>query len=44
MMLDDTSVHLKQGDVIVQQATNHGGSIMARNPVDPVCADGFKGA
>jgi mannose-6-phosphate isomerase-like protein (cupin superfamily) len=23
MMLDDTSVHLKQGDVIVQQATNH---------------------
>jgi hypothetical protein len=24
MMLDDTSVHLNQGDVIVQQATNHG--------------------
>jgi mannose-6-phosphate isomerase-like protein (cupin superfamily) len=24
MMLDDTSVHLKQGDVVVQQATNHG--------------------
>ena len=24
MMLDDTSAHLKQGDVIVQQATNHG--------------------
>ena len=24
MMLDDTSVHLKAGDVIVQQATNHG--------------------
>jgi mannose-6-phosphate isomerase-like protein (cupin superfamily) len=24
MMLDDASVHLKQGDVIVQQATNHG--------------------
>jgi mannose-6-phosphate isomerase-like protein (cupin superfamily) len=24
MMLDATSVHLKQGDVIVQQATNHG--------------------
>ncbi len=24
MMLDDTSVHLTQGDVIVQQATNHG--------------------
>jgi mannose-6-phosphate isomerase-like protein (cupin superfamily) len=24
MMLDDSSVHLKQGDVIVQQATNHG--------------------
>jgi mannose-6-phosphate isomerase-like protein (cupin superfamily) len=23
MMLDDSSVHLKQGDVIVQQATNH---------------------
>ena len=23
MMLDDTSVHLKQGEVIVQQATNH---------------------
>ena len=23
MMLDDTSVHLKPGDVIVQQATNH---------------------
>jgi Cupin domain len=23
MMLDDTSVHLQQGDVIVQQATNH---------------------
>jgi mannose-6-phosphate isomerase-like protein (cupin superfamily) len=23
MMLDDTSVHLRQGDVIVQQATNH---------------------
>jgi len=23
MVLDDTSVHLKQGDVIVQQATNH---------------------
>jgi naringenin degradation protein FdeH len=23
MMLDDTNVHLKQGDVIVQQATNH---------------------
>jgi mannose-6-phosphate isomerase-like protein (cupin superfamily) len=24
MMLDDSSVHLQQGDVIVQQATNHG--------------------
>jgi mannose-6-phosphate isomerase-like protein (cupin superfamily) len=24
MMLDDASVHLTQGDVIVQQATNHG--------------------
>jgi mannose-6-phosphate isomerase-like protein (cupin superfamily) len=24
MMLDDTSVHLKEGDVVVQQATNHG--------------------
>ena len=24
MMLDETSVHLKPGDVIVQQATNHG--------------------
>jgi naringenin degradation protein FdeH len=24
MMLDDTSVHLKQGDMVVQQATNHG--------------------
>jgi mannose-6-phosphate isomerase-like protein (cupin superfamily) len=24
MMLDDTSVHLQEGDVIVQQATNHG--------------------
>ena len=24
MMLDDTSVHLRSGDVIVQQATNHG--------------------
>jgi len=24
MMLDDTSVHLKEGDMIVQQATNHG--------------------
>jgi quercetin dioxygenase-like cupin family protein len=24
MMLDDTSVHLKDGDVIVQQSTNHG--------------------
>jgi mannose-6-phosphate isomerase-like protein (cupin superfamily) len=24
MLLDDTSVHLQQGDVIVQQATNHG--------------------
>ena len=24
MMLDDTNVHLKSGDVIVQQATNHG--------------------
>jgi mannose-6-phosphate isomerase-like protein (cupin superfamily) len=24
MMLDDTSVHVKEGDVIVQQATNHG--------------------
>lgn len=24
MMLDDSSVHLRQGDVIVQQATNHG--------------------
>src|SRR5260370_14508738 len=24
MMLDDTTVHLKQGDVVVQQATNHG--------------------
>src|SRR5215813_15280338 len=24
MMLDDTSVHLKPGDMIVQQATNHG--------------------
>ena len=23
MLLDDTTVHLKQGDVIVQQATNH---------------------
>jgi mannose-6-phosphate isomerase-like protein (cupin superfamily) len=23
MMLDDTNVHLRQGDVIVQQATNH---------------------
>jgi len=24
MMLDDTTVHLKQGDTVVQQATNHG--------------------
>ena len=24
MMLDDTTVHLQQGDVVVQQATNHG--------------------
>jgi len=24
MMLDDTSVHLKPGDMIVQLATNHG--------------------
>jgi mannose-6-phosphate isomerase-like protein (cupin superfamily) len=24
MMLDDATVHLKQGDVVVQQATNHG--------------------
>jgi uncharacterized cupin superfamily protein len=24
MMLDDTAVHLKQGDMVVQQATNHG--------------------
>ena len=24
LMLDETSVHLKPGDVIVQQATNHG--------------------
>jgi hypothetical protein len=24
LMLDDTSVHLKQGDTVVQQATNHG--------------------
>jgi mannose-6-phosphate isomerase-like protein (cupin superfamily) len=24
MMLDETSVHLKPGDVVVQQATNHG--------------------
>jgi mannose-6-phosphate isomerase-like protein (cupin superfamily) len=24
MMLDDTSVHLKPGDTVVQQATNHG--------------------
>ena len=24
MMLDDTTVHLKQGDLVVQQATNHG--------------------
>jgi mannose-6-phosphate isomerase-like protein (cupin superfamily) len=24
MMLDDTSIHLKEGDIIVQQATNHG--------------------
>jgi mannose-6-phosphate isomerase-like protein (cupin superfamily) len=24
MMLDDTSVHLKAGDMVVQQATNHG--------------------
>ena len=23
MMLDDTEVHLKAGDVVVQQATNH---------------------
>jgi len=23
MLLDDTEVHLKAGDVIVQQATNH---------------------
>jgi uncharacterized cupin superfamily protein len=23
MMLDDSSVHLKAGDVVVQQATNH---------------------
>jgi uncharacterized cupin superfamily protein len=24
MMLDDTSIHLREGDMIVQQATNHG--------------------
>ncbi len=24
MMLDDTVVHVKAGDVVVQQATNHG--------------------
>jgi len=24
MMLDDTSVHLKPGDTVVRQATNHG--------------------
>jgi quercetin dioxygenase-like cupin family protein len=24
MVLDDSTVHLKPGDVIVQQATNHG--------------------
>jgi mannose-6-phosphate isomerase-like protein (cupin superfamily) len=24
MLLDDTTVHLKPGDVVVQQATNHG--------------------
>jgi uncharacterized cupin superfamily protein len=23
MMLDDTSVHVKAGDVVIQQATNH---------------------
>ena len=32
MMLDDTSVHLKQGDVIVQQATNHGWVNLSAQP------------
>jgi len=32
MMLDDTSVHLKQGDVIVQQATNHAWINRAKQP------------
>jgi mannose-6-phosphate isomerase-like protein (cupin superfamily) len=32
MMLDDTSVHLKPGDVIVQQATNHAWVNHGREP------------
>ncbi|MBV8838721.1 MAG: cupin domain-containing protein, partial [Alphaproteobacteria bacterium] len=32
MMLDDESVHLKAGDVIVQQATNHGWVNRGREP------------
>ena len=33
MMLDDTTVHVKAGDVVIQQATNHAWSIAARSLV-----------
>ena len=37
MMLDDTIVHVKAGDVVIQQATNHAGSIAARSPAE-ICS------
>jgi uncharacterized cupin superfamily protein len=42
MMLDDSVMHMRAGDVIVQQATNHAW-IKSRHAVLPhlVCADRF---
>ena len=45
MMLDDTTVHLKPGETIVQQATNHAWvNHGTRGLSNPVRADGFQTA
>ena len=45
MRLDDGDVHLKAGDVIVQQASNHGWVNRGKGAVSyPRCANGREGS
>ena len=44
MMLDDKTVHLKSGDVVVQQATNHAWLNHGKEPCRTFCVDGFQAA